>query len=188
MQGKDIKEILKIGVILCLITSVSAGILAAVNSATAPIIANNDEKKRNEAMRTVLPDATDFEELTYSDGDSSVTAVYDAGDAGYVVLCEPKGYGGAISLVVGIDGDKSVHAMDITGQSETPGLGANCVREDFKAQFAGKKNGIAVVKRNAKDNEIDALSSATITSKAVTKGVNNALAAVESIDKEGDKQ
>ena len=80
-----------------------------------------------------------------------------------------------------------MRAIDITGQSETPGLGANCVREDFKAQFAGKKLGISVVKRNAKDNEIDAISSATITSKAVTKGVNDALEAVESFPIEGDK-
>ena len=66
MQGKDIKEILKIGVILCLITSVSAGILAAVNSATAPVIARNEEQKRSEAMRAVLPDAADFEQVEYS--------------------------------------------------------------------------------------------------------------------------
>ena len=187
MQGKDIREILKIGVILCLITSVSAGILAAVNSATAPVIARNEEQKRSEAMRAVLSDATNFEQVEYSGEGSSVTAVYDAGDAGHVVLCEPKGYGGAISLVVGIDKDNAVKAIDITGQSETPGLGANCVREDFKAQFAGKKLGISVVKRDAKDNEIDAISSATITSKAVTKGVNDALEAVESFPIEGDK-
>lgn len=185
MQSKDIREIIKIGVILFLITAVSAGILAVVNGMTAPVIAANNEKKRDEAMARVLPEATGFEQAKYeADEASSVTAVYSAGDAGLVVLCEPNGYGGAISMVVGIKPDGTVSGVDITGQSETPGLGANCVKEEFRAQYVGKSAGITVKKNGAKDNEVDAISSATITTKAVTKGVNDALEAT-GFSKEG---
>lgn len=183
MTSKDIHEIIKVGVILFLITAISAGILAAVNAATAPIIEENSINKRKEAMNKVLPEANEnFTEYEYvPSGESSVTAVYTADDAGVVVLCEPNGYGGAISLVVGIKADGTVNGVDITSQSETPGLGANCVKEDFRAKFTGKTAGITVVKNGAKENQVDAMSSATITTKAVTKGVNDALNAAAEV-------
>ncbi len=184
MQKKDIFEIIKIGLILFLITAVSAGALAAVNTLTAPVISANAEKKRNEAMSKVMPEASSFERLEYP-SKSSVTEVYTGGEDRYVVLCEPNGYGGAISLVVGVNADGTVSGVDITGQSETAGLGANCTKDEFKNQFIGKTSGITVVKRDAKDNQIDAMSSATITSKAVTKGVNDALLAVLEIKNGG---
>lgn len=180
MDARQIREILKVGAILCAITAVSAGTLAAVNKATAPIIAENAEKKQNEAMRAVLPEAENFERREFFEDGSSVTAVYDGG-VGYAVLCEPRGYGGNISLVVGIDADNRVSAVDITAQSETPGLGARCIEEEFKAQFVGKTGEITVTKRGGGEDEVDAISSATITSRAVTAGVNDALRAVRII-------
>ncbi len=176
MERKDIFNIAKIGAILCAITAISAGILAFVNDLTAPVIAANNEKKRDAAMMRVLPDAKGFEKIDF-EGDELVTEVYSAGDEGMVVLCEPKGYGGAISMVVGIDADGKVSGVDITGQSETPGLGANCVNDEFRSQYIGKNSEIKVVKNASKADEIDAISSATITSKAVTKGVNAAIEA-----------
>lgn len=185
MQTKDIREIIKIGLILFMITAASAGILAVVNGMTAPVIAANNEKKRDEAMARVLPEATGFVQTDYAPNDiSSVTAVYSAENEGYVVLCEPNGYGGAISMVVGIKPDGTVSGVDITSQSETAGLGANCTKEEFRNRFIGKTAGVKVKKNGAGDNEVDAISSATITSKAVTKGVNDALEAAE-LAKEG---
>lgn len=181
MKKNDIFEIIKIGLILFAITAVSAGILAAVNSVTAPVIAEKSAEKLQAAMRVVLPEADNFEKIDYTFEDTSVVEAYSAGDDGYVILCEPKGYAGAISLVVGVNPDLTVNKIDITNHSETPGLGANCVNEDFKAQFSGKADGIKVVKSNPTDNQIDALSSATVTSRAVTKGVNDALKAVEEL-------
>lgn len=182
LKSSDIREILKIGIILFLITAVSAGVLAAVNSVTAPIIEANAEKKQNEAMAKVLPEAEGFDLIETEANTGSVTAVYSGAEAGYVVMCEPNGYGGAISMAVGIKPDGTVNGIDIISQSETAGLGANCVNEEFKAQFAGKTAGITVSKNGAKDNQIDAISSATITSKAVTKGVNDAIEAVNGLE------
>ncbi len=181
MQKKDIFEIVKIGLILFAITAVSAGILAAVNSVTEPIITANTEAKRVAAMSKVLPDADDFELVEYSAENSSVVEAYSAGSDGFVVLCEPKGYGGPISVVVGINSDLTVNSIDITSHSETPGLGANCTNDVFKDAFKGKTSGIKVVKSNPTSNQIDALSSATVTSRAVVRGVNDALAAVEEL-------
>lgn len=161
------------------ITAVSAGILAVVNSITNPIITANAELKRKKAMEKVLPNAEEFVKIDFNDEASSVVEVYDAGDSGFVILCEPKGYSDTISLVVGINQNLTVNSIDITEHSETPGLGANCVKEEFLQAFAGKTQGVKAVKSSATGNQIDALSSATITSKAVVKGVNDALAVAE---------
>lgn len=181
MQRKDIFEIIKIGLILFAITAVSAGILAAVNSATEPIITANAEAKRVAAMSKVLPEAESFEQVEYSAVHSSVIEAYSAGDAGYVILSEPRGYAGAISVVVGINSDLTVNSIDITGHSETPGLGANCTNESFMSAFSGKTKDIKVVKSNPTANQVDALSSATVTTRAVVKGVNDALVAAEEL-------
>ena len=181
MNRKDIFEIIKIGLILFAITAVSAGILAWVNSATEPIITANAEAKRREAMTKVLPEAEAFEFVEYTDEVSSVIEAYSAGGAGYVILAEPRGYSSAISIVVGIKPDLTVNSIDITSQSETPGLGANCVNEEFMSAFSGKTKDIKVVKSNPTANQIDALSSATVTTRAVVRGVNDALAAAEKL-------
>lgn len=174
-----ITEIFKVAIILFLITAVAAAILAEVNSVTAPVIAENDRKAQEIAMKAVLPDADSFANLEYEINESStVTEVYSS-DAGYAIKSAPKGYGGAISMIVGVDNDLKVTGVEIISQSETAGLGAKCTNSEFKAQYVGKTENIAVTKNGAKENEIDAISSATITSKAVTKGVNDAIMAAK---------
>lgn len=190
IKKSDILNTIKTAVILFLITGISAFALGAVNNVTAPIIAKNNEAKQQVAMRTVQPEAdieNGFSELLeLSEIPEIVTKVFEAKKSGekfgYAVLVEPMGYNGNISMVVGVDTNGVVTGIDITSQSETPGLGANCTKEEFKAQFIGKEKEISVVKNNAKDNQIDAMTSATITSKAVTEGVNAAIAAVEVIE------
>ena len=178
--------IIKTGIVLFLITGIAALILASVNNVTAPMIAANETEKQMTAMTKVLPEAGNFEELTDAVKSEDVLGIYAAknGDetVGYAVLVESMGYGGAISMVVGVDLDGKITGIDITNQSETPGLGANCAKDEFKNQFVGKTSEITVAKNNAKENQIDAITSATITSKAVTKGVNIAVEAVKNIE------
>lgn len=189
INKKDIFSIIKIAITLCLITAISALILAVVNEFTAPVIANNNLKKQNDAMMVVLPDAVDFKQV---DGDfnelvSQLFVGFDAqgNEVGYVAMATPGGYGGEISLAVGIDNEIKVTGIDVISHSETAGLGAKCDTPEFKGEFVGKTQGIVVSKSNAKDNEIDAITSATVTSKAVTSGVNAALDAVALV--KGDK-
>ena len=190
LKKSDIPNIIKTAVILFLITGIAALILAVVNNFTAPIIAENSAKKQAAAMQNVLKDAEFSEEnLAENVDDPDISEIYkaqkDGSAAGYVVMVNPNGYNGAISMVVGIDADGKVSGIDIISQSETAGLGANCVKDEFKDQFVGKSGEISVVKNDPKDNEIDAITSATITSKAVTSGVNKALAAAEKLEEAG---
>lgn len=176
-----ITEIFKVAIILFAITAVAAAILASVNSVTAPVIAENERKAQEIAMKAVLPDATSFDKVEFVPAENvSVSEIYSS-DAGYAIKVAPKGYGGAISMIVGVDNDLKVTGVEIISQSETAGLGAKCTDSEFKAQFVGKTENITVTKNGAKENEIDAISSATVTSKAVTKGVNEAIAAAKEV-------
>ena len=124
--------------------------------------------------------------------DSRVTAALSGKDAqgktvGYCIKVEPSGFGGKISMMVGIGTDGEIQGVKITSMSETPGLGAKA-DDNWLSQFTGKKANISVIKSGtAKDSEINAISGATITSKAVAEGVNIASAAAKTISKaEGD--
>lgn len=190
LKKSDIPNIIKTALILFLITGIAALILAVVNKFTAPIIAENSAKKQAAAMQNVLKDVEFSEEnLAENVDDPEISEVYkaqkDGAAAGYVVMVNPNGYNGAISMVVGIDAEGNVSGVDIISQSETAGLGANCVKDEFKDQFIGKSGEISVVKNDPKDDEIDAITSATITSKAVTGGVNKALAAAKKLEEAG---
>lgn len=189
MKKNDILSVIKVGITLCLITAISALILAVVNSYTAPVIAENTLKKQEKAMIKVVPLANNFSEIEFKSKEKIVKDIYEGTNetgevTGYAVMVSPNGYGGEISMAVGVDNELKVTGVDIISQSETAGLGAKCTKKEFKDQFIGKTENIEVSKKGAKDNEIDAISSATITSQAVTTGVNSAINSVKEI-KEG---
>ena len=191
INKKDFANIISVGLKLFLITAISACVLAVVNNITAPIIERNTIEKQELAMKSVIENAVRFEKADMSalalvDLRCSVTSVYNAVNSqdktiGYAVMVSTGGYGGEILLTVGIDNDLKVTGIDVISHSETPGLGENCTKPQFKEQFKGKENGIEVVKNGASGNQVDAISSATITSKAVTDGVNCAITAVNII-------
>lgn len=195
LKKQDIIDITKTGITLFLITAISALVLAVVNSYTSGIIEKNTQQKQAEAMNKVIKDAKEFLEVEIkTDATSSfyvpAKSVYEAKNengetTGYAVLVSENGYGGEISMVVGVDNDLIVTGISIISQSETPSLGAKCTDPDFQNQFIGKTKDLTVVKNGAKNNQVDAISSATITSKAVTEGVNQAINIVEYI--KGDK-
>lgn len=161
---------------LFLITTIVAGLLGLVNYVTADTIAEQIAQKAENAMRQVL-EADSYEPLGVPE-ESAVTAAYRAGDRGYVVRVAPNGFGGAIDMMVGVDVSGAVTGVAIVSQSETASLGANCTREDFRAQFTGKTGTLSVSKDGG---EIEALTGATVTSRAVTEGVNTALEFVQEV-------
>ena len=176
MSKSTIAYVLRLTLTLFLITTVVAGLLGLVNYMTADTIAEQIAQKAENAMRQVL-DADDYEPLDVPEG-SAVTAAYRAGDKGYVVRVAPNGFGGAIDMMVGVDLNGAVTGVAIVSQSETASLGANCTREDFRAQFTGKTGTLSVSKDGG---EIEALTGATVTSRAVTEGVNTALEFVQEV-------
>ncbi len=164
------KYILRLTLTLLLITAVVAGLLAFVNELTAGRIDELTRQKAEQAMREVLP-AQDYTPLDAA-LPQGVTEAYRAGDAGYVVRVAPNGFGGAIDLMVGVKADGTVNGVAVIAHSETASLGANCTREEFRAQYVGGAGPFAV---GQDGGTIEALTGATVTSRAVTDGVNAAL-------------
>lgn len=171
----------KLGII-CIIV---AGLLAFVNGITAPVIEENNKKNEEIAMREVLPGADTFEKLTLdfkpSQSGVDVISVYSAKDKGYVVTSAcTEGYGGKITIIVGVNPDMTVSKAKVMTIAETAGLGMKADSEDFMSQYTGLKENIGVERNNGgnpDNNTISAISGATVTSKAVTKAVNCAIEA-----------
>ncbi len=168
------KYILKLTVILLAITVVVAGLLGLVNHLTAERIAENTAKKANEAMQTVLPSPS-YEKLEVSK--EGITEAYQA-EGGFVVRLNANGFGGAIDLMVGVSTDGTVTGVSVISHAETASLGAECTREDWRSQFTGTQGNLKVSKDGG---SIDALTGATVTSRAVTEAVNRAVEFVKEV-------
>lgn len=175
------KEISRLGIILLIITSISAVVLGFTNQVTLPAIQAQAEKAGNEARAEILPAAKQFRLVEGQDFGPVVSEVYEGLDqevVGYTIKTIPtSGYGGAIEVTVGISIDGNITGVNIGNHAETPGLGAKASGE-FKDQYSGKtgEKALEVIKSGEPaDNQIVAISGATITSKAVTEGVNEAL-------------
>ena len=187
-------KIVKNTLSLTLITVVLGVVLGLVHSVTAEPIARQEEQKKQEACADVFEDAQTFEavELETSGLEEKFTsALADAGleeehiDELYNALdgsgnvTTGEGYGGDIQFTLGVAADGTMQGISFLSISETAGLGMRANTDDFKSQFAGKNvESIAYSKTGATaDNEIDALSGATVTTNAVTNGVNAGLCA-----------
>lgn len=175
--------ILRISLTLLVITAVMAGALAAVNTITKPIIARLTAEKTQQAIEAVLPGGYDKEVERFTDATGLVSKVYH-GPNGYAVEVKPNGFDSAITMMVGIDNDGKVLAIQIIDHSETPSLGAvaaatSSAGQNFRDQFVGMSGSVSVTKDGG---TIDAITGATVTSRAVCAGVNAALACVEELE------
>ena len=176
-KQSNIAYILRISLTLLVITAVVAALLAGVNYITAPIIAAANEEKTQEAINAVLPGGG--EPVAFNDATGLVTNVY-ASQTGYAVQVTPSGFDGEITMMVGVDTEGKVLGISIISHTETAGLGAvaaadNAKGQAFREQFIGMSGELAVSKDGG---EVDAITGATIASRAVTEGVNAALACV----------
>ena len=177
---KKSESMARLVLVLFSVTAVVALLLGLVDYITRDRIAANIKAKTDAAMSAVL-EAESYTALAgFSDDSGLIDSIYAAADAsgnaiGYVSEVSPSGFSGAISMVVGVDLEGAVTGISIVDMSETSGLGANASRSDFREQFIGKSGAVAVDKDGG---EIAALTGATVTSRAVTTGVNAVLAAV----------
>ena len=168
--------VLRLAGTLLLICAVTAGLLAGVNAITAPIIAELNAAATQEAISAVLPGGFDSEITDYADASGIVSKVYQ-GEAGYALEVGPGGFDNTITMMVGIDNEGKVLGISIVSHTETAGLGAVAAEntskgEDFRSQFVGKSGSVAVSKDGG---AIEAITGATITSRAICVGVNAAL-------------
>ena len=164
--------------ILTLITLVAAALLALTGYVTAGPIAAAAQNAADAARKAVLTAADTFEELPH---DATVDSLYRglAGGetAGYTVTVTVSGFGGPIEVTVGMDAQGAITGLNVGGSqfAETAGLGTKAKEPAFTDQFIGKTAPVTL------GADVDAISGATITSTAVTKGVNLAAAAVAEI-------
>lgn len=173
------KEIIKLGLILFIICGIATALLAGLNSVTAPVIEKNNAELQEEYRREVLPEADEFTEI--SEGIYKGTKKGET--VGYAVKAAQNGYNGAVEIMVGINGDLTVNKIKVLSHSETAGLGARCEEPSFLEQFSGKASGINIVKNDAKGNDVQAISGATRTTRAVVGGVEEAIKAVKEAEK-----
>ncbi len=185
-KAENSKFILKLTLILFAICFIATLLLSLCNYLTKGRIAELASHNEDLARQEVIAGA-EFEKIntdSYADELSkyefieAYKATKNGEFSGYCISVAPQGFNGPITMIVGIDPEGSCYGVKITSLSETPGLGAKAQDESFYGQFAdGKKGVLSVVKNKPEttENEINAISGATITSKAVTQGVNNAL-------------
>ena len=172
--------------VLLVISVIVALLLAFTNFVTKDKIAENIKNEQNIAKQEVLPEASDFTEITYQDESGYVRGLFEGKDkdgniVGWCVNVAPNGYGGAIDMMVGVLDDGIISSVKVVSHSETAGLGAKAQEPKFASQFAGKtgEKAISVIKSGTpKEHEIVAISGATITSTAVKDGVNAAMSVV----------
>lgn len=174
----DVLEVVKVAGILTAICIVISALLAGANLLTEERIAQIALENEFAACETVFPPAegqalefTSFEKIA-SDSDISGYLATDNGEAvGCVIITSAKGYGGDVQIMVGFDMNKTVTGVSVLSHSETPGLGANAAKPAFLGQFVSSADAgsLAVAKDGG---TIDAVTAATISSRAVTKAVN----------------
>lgn len=190
------KKIVHDALILTAFTLVLGFLLGAVYEITKEPIAAAEKAALDEAYKVVFADAASFEEDTEFDAakaadiiaasefpNDEITAVNKAVDAsgnvlGYVInVISHEGSQADIAFSVGIQNDGTLNGYSVTTISETPGLGVLVQEEPFYSQFQGKsEESYSVVKTApAADNEIQAVTGATISSRAITNGVNACL-------------
>ena len=168
--------VLRLAGTLLLITAVVAAALAGVNAVTAPVIAELNAAATQEAISAVLPGGFDSEIADYADATGLVSNVYQ-GANGYAVEVGPSGFDNTIAMMVGVDNEGKVLGISIVSHTETAGLGAVADADTpkgiaFRDQFVGASGSVSVTKDGG---TMDAITGATITSRAICVGVNAAL-------------
>ena len=191
--------------ILTIITLIAGFLLGVVYQVTKDPIAKQEEEAKTKAYQAVFSEADSFETVVEAEDEDlaaylaengftqTINEVMTAKDAqgevlGYAInITTQEGYGGDITFSLGVKSDGTLNGIEILSIGETAGLGMNATKDAFKNQFKDKNvESLEVTKSGAaQDNQIDALSGATITSKTVTGGVNAGLCAFRYV-KEGE--
>ena len=134
----------------------------------------NREKELQAKMETLLPGSTTFTEEAYTGDDANIVCVYK-GETGFVVGTTTQGYAGPISMLIGVHSDGYVTGLQVRSMEETFGLGAEALTDwEFLAQFLRTEGAVGT--------NIDAITGATVTSKAIARSINSAVGFVTGAD------
>jgi len=189
MTGRDI---FKITLNLVIIYLIGGFILAFVFATASPKIFRNNEEAEKKALKQLMPDADANDKLgewSIHDKHAKYFISKKGGDTiGYIIQSFGKGYSSYINTFIAVDKDFTVQKINVLSHAETPGLGDEIEAPSFKDQFKGKTiEHLKVIKGDTKD-DIQAISGATISSRAVTEdAVKNGVAFLIKTVKEGGK-
>lgn len=190
IQKKDIGYFAKICCVLLIITMAVAFLLSFVNGLTKDVIAQNEKEKFNEAILELFPNAENAEftkiESTEYDKELREFCKITKGDSliGYYAKVSPVGFKGEVDILVGISVDGKTTGIKVLTCNETIGIGTLILEDNFTSKFKGLTGNISYKKGATGENgEMDGISGATYSSKAVIVGVNSALKAYETATK-----
>lgn len=187
------KEIFKLGLILFSFSLIAAILLAFTYQATLEPITRSRAAADLEARKQVFPEADEFTALeegkltAIKQAEPAILEVFEAKSGGqmigYVVKTSANGFGGKLEVVVGTDPEGKLKGIRLGNNSETPGLGDNANKPAFYEQYVDKSimDPIGVNKGTPGSNEIQAMTGATVTSKAVTDAINLVKAVIEGV-------
>ena len=180
-----------LAIVLC------AALLFGVSLATSGLYLDNSRTWHLEDLKMMLPGAEEFNVEPYAGEDANIVSVHKA-DIGYVIETKTYGYAGDITVLVGVSTGGRVTGIVVRDQSETVGLGAKALYDhEFLAQFLNKTGSFAVgapgadafsgatgTEATGEETYVDAITGATVTSKAIARCVNSAIAYVTGADVE----
>lgn len=186
-------------VCLTVICVVSSALLAGVYALTKAPIEKANADKLNAAISEVLPPFATLSEEKAVEFDGKEYSYYSVADEsgevlGHAVMSAAGGFGGPVSLMVGVLNDGTVYNTKTLSHSETPGLGAKCTEPSFADQFKNLDPSVKKLSVKKDGGDIDAITAATITSRAYVEAValavsvSKAIASGEAGDKEGGKE
>ena len=165
--------------------AVTCGLLTGLHLVTDLDTARAELRQRQELLAQVMPQASTSSETPYrANGALSIQAGYTAqGElAGYCVEVQSQGFSGVITMVVGVDLNGEVTGVAVTSHSETSTIGTQAMTPEALSRYVGRSGTL----RDHGDNAVDAVAGATATSRAITAGVNRALAIVANLNTEGE--
>lgn len=184
------KNVIKILAVLSLIAVVVALALANVYKVTNPLILANKKEVIKKAVTQVLPDAKSYEQKTIKGITVFAGKDSENNNAGYAFIAEGAGYAANISIMAGLSKDlKTLTGVYVMEQVETPGLGSRIAEAAFQNQFKDVKVSPSIEyvknKKPSNDNEIQAITGATISSKAVVDHLNTTITKVKGFVEDG---
>ena len=177
------RDFFKMISILFITCGLAAGSLAVVNMVTRERIALWEKQRKETALKVICGNADEFREVTPG---SAWEALSKGEKTGTAFLVQVQGYSGPITLMFGTDNNGAITGLEVLGHTETPGLGAKIVTAAFRDQFKGKLvDRLKLKKDSPQDGGVDAITGATISSRAVTKALRTTLESQKAQSGEG---
>jgi Na+-translocating ferredoxin:NAD+ oxidoreductase subunit G len=165
-------SILRITLNLAVASLLAGVVVAGAHALTQPRIELNRKAQSEETMRRLVPAASEF--IPAAGGNFEARSA--KGLEGYVLPAQGRGYGGTIKILAAEAPDGSLLGFEILSHNETPGLGDRATEASFRDRFKGRSRGNLAITTTGEAGKIDALSGATITSRAVAAALDEALA------------